>query len=83
MLRAPAVDGMFVGEPEDAALQLARARLDAIAASIPSLTWRRGRRDRPAPRPRLVRRLPADAVSGVGPRAAAVLLRCRSSTGRT
>ena len=24
MLRAPAVDGMFVGEPEDAALQLAR-----------------------------------------------------------
>ena len=27
MARAPAVDGMFVGEPEDAVLQLARARL--------------------------------------------------------
>jgi anaerobic magnesium-protoporphyrin IX monomethyl ester cyclase len=41
MLRAPEVDGMFVGEPEDAALQLARlGTLDQIA-SIPSLTWRR------------------------------------------
>ncbi|PYR94859.1 MAG: hypothetical protein DMF84_02350 [Acidobacteria bacterium] len=41
MLRAPIVDGMFVGEPEDAALQL--ARLDAAdgCPSIPSLTWRR------------------------------------------
>jgi radical SAM superfamily enzyme YgiQ (UPF0313 family) len=40
MLRAPAVDGMFVGEPEDAALQLARLEsLDRLSA-IPSLTWR-------------------------------------------
>ena len=42
MERAPQVDGMFVGEPEDAALQL--ANLDSIEAlgSIPSLTWRHG-----------------------------------------
>ena len=42
MLRAPDVDGMFVGEPEDAALAL--ARLDSLdgLATIPSLTWRRG-----------------------------------------
>jgi radical SAM superfamily enzyme YgiQ (UPF0313 family) len=42
MQRAPQVDGMFVGEPEDAALQL--ARLDSLdqLGSIPSLTWRRG-----------------------------------------
>jgi radical SAM superfamily enzyme YgiQ (UPF0313 family) len=42
MERAPSVDGMFVGEPEDAALQL--ARLDSIdqVAGIPSLTWRHG-----------------------------------------
>jgi radical SAM superfamily enzyme YgiQ (UPF0313 family) len=41
MLRAPDVDGMFVGEPEDAALQLARLdSLDGLSA-IPSLTWRR------------------------------------------
>ncbi|HEX4567669.1 MAG TPA: radical SAM protein, partial [Vicinamibacterales bacterium] len=41
MLRAPAVDGMFVGEPEDAALQLAQLEsLDGLS-SIPSLTWRR------------------------------------------
>jgi anaerobic magnesium-protoporphyrin IX monomethyl ester cyclase len=40
MLRAPAVDGMFVGEPEDAVLQL--ARLDSLdqLSTIPSLTWR-------------------------------------------
>ena len=40
MLRAPAVDGMFVGEPEDAALQL--AQLDSLEGlgTIPSLTWR-------------------------------------------
>ena len=44
MQRAPDVDGMFVGEPEDAALQL--ARLDSLEhlASIPSLTWRSGSR---------------------------------------
>ena len=41
MQRAPAVDGMFVGEPEDAAVQLARLEsLDDLGA-IPSLTWRR------------------------------------------
>src|SRR5258708_1057591 len=41
MLRAPDVDGMFVGEPEDAALQLARLdSLDGLSA-IPRLTWRR------------------------------------------
>jgi radical SAM superfamily enzyme YgiQ (UPF0313 family) len=40
MLRAPAVDGMFVGEPEDAALQLAQlASLEGLG-TIPSLTWR-------------------------------------------
>jgi anaerobic magnesium-protoporphyrin IX monomethyl ester cyclase len=40
MQRAPEVDGMFVGEPEDAAVQL--ARLDSLddRGSIPSLTWR-------------------------------------------
>ena len=40
MLRAPAVDGMFVGEPEDAALQLAQLESLAQLGSIPSLTWR-------------------------------------------
>ncbi|HET7696457.1 MAG TPA: radical SAM protein [Vicinamibacterales bacterium] len=41
MQRAPQVDGMFVGEPEDAALQLAQLEsLDRLDA-IPSLTWRR------------------------------------------
>jgi anaerobic magnesium-protoporphyrin IX monomethyl ester cyclase len=41
MMRAPVVDGMFVGEPEDAVMSL--ARLDSIdgLSSIPSLTWRR------------------------------------------
>ena len=68
MLRAPAVDGMFVGEPEDAALQLARLRVaDGDLATIASLTFRRDGIDRPAPRPGLVRGLHADAVSGVGP----------------
>ena len=41
MLRAPAVDGMFVGEPEDAALQLAQLESFDGLSSIPSLTWRR------------------------------------------
>lgn len=42
MARAPQVDGMFVGEPEDAILQL--ARLDSVerAGDIDSLTWRAG-----------------------------------------
>ena len=41
MLRAPTVDGMFVGEPEDAAVQLARLDSSDELSSIPSLTWRR------------------------------------------
>jgi anaerobic magnesium-protoporphyrin IX monomethyl ester cyclase len=41
MQRSPVVDGMFVGEPEDAALQL--AQLDSIdgVGAIASVTWRR------------------------------------------
>jgi len=42
MLRAPAVDGMFVGEPEDAALQLARLEDTTDLSAVASLTWRRG-----------------------------------------
>ncbi|HTI36094.1 MAG TPA: radical SAM protein [Vicinamibacterales bacterium] len=42
MLRAPAVDGMFVGEPEDAAVELAMLESTDDLSSIPSLTWRRG-----------------------------------------
>jgi radical SAM superfamily enzyme YgiQ (UPF0313 family) len=40
MLRAPDVDGMFVGEPEDGVLQL--VRLDSLdqLSTIASLTWR-------------------------------------------
>jgi anaerobic magnesium-protoporphyrin IX monomethyl ester cyclase len=42
MARAPEVDGMFVGEPEDAAVQLAGLpSLDRLD-EIPSLTWRSG-----------------------------------------
>src|SRR5262249_32715388 len=50
MLRASAVDGMFVGEPEDAALQL--AQLDSLEqlSTIPSLTWRRPSTARPGSR---------------------------------
>jgi radical SAM superfamily enzyme YgiQ (UPF0313 family) len=41
MARAAAVEGMFVGEPEDAVLQLASLdSLDALG-DVPSLTWRR------------------------------------------
>ena len=43
MARAPEVDGMFVGEPEDGVLQLARtdaADPAAYGADVPSLTWR-------------------------------------------
>jgi radical SAM superfamily enzyme YgiQ (UPF0313 family) len=41
MQRATEVDGMFVGEPEEAVLQL--AALDSVErlAEVPSLTWRR------------------------------------------
>jgi len=40
MQRAPEVDGMFVGEPEEAAVQL--ASLDSLErlGEVPSLTWR-------------------------------------------
>jgi radical SAM superfamily enzyme YgiQ (UPF0313 family) len=41
MMRAPAVDGMFVGEPEDGALQLALLESLDRLSEIPSLTWRR------------------------------------------
>ena len=42
MARAPQVDGMFIGEPEDAAFELAQLEsLDQLGA-IPSLTWRKG-----------------------------------------
>ena len=40
MARAPQVDGMFVGEPEDAIVQLAALpSLDSLG-EVPSLTWR-------------------------------------------
>jgi radical SAM superfamily enzyme YgiQ (UPF0313 family) len=41
MQRAPAVDGMFVGEPEDAAMQLATLESLEVLDQIASLTWRR------------------------------------------
>ena len=41
MLRASVVDGMFVGEPEDAVLALAHLESVDDLSSIPSLTWRR------------------------------------------
>ena len=41
MLRSPDVDGMFVGEPEDAALQLAQLGSIDDLSTIPSITWRR------------------------------------------
>jgi len=40
MRRSPGVDGMFVGEPEDAALQLAQIESMDQLGTIPSLTWR-------------------------------------------
>ncbi len=40
MERAPQVDGMFVGEPEDAAVQLAAVDSIARLSEIPGLTWR-------------------------------------------
>jgi anaerobic magnesium-protoporphyrin IX monomethyl ester cyclase len=40
MERAAQVDGMFVGEPEDALLQLATLESTANLAEVPSLTWR-------------------------------------------
>jgi len=42
MERAPIVDGMFVGEPEDGLLALAALPADADFSVIPSLTFRRG-----------------------------------------
>ena len=41
MARAAAVDGMFVGEPEDGAVQLASLPSTDQLGNIPSLTWRR------------------------------------------
>ena len=42
MARAPQVDGMFVGEPEDAALQVAGLASADHLGDVPSLTWRQG-----------------------------------------
>lgn len=42
MARAPQVDGMFVGEPEDAVLALAGLTSADELGSVPSLTFRRG-----------------------------------------
>jgi radical SAM superfamily enzyme YgiQ (UPF0313 family) len=42
MQRSPAVDGMFVGEPEDAALQVAQLESTDQLGSVASLTWRKG-----------------------------------------
>jgi radical SAM superfamily enzyme YgiQ (UPF0313 family) len=42
MQRAPSVDGMFVGEPEDGILALALLPSLAAIDQIPSLTYRRG-----------------------------------------
>jgi radical SAM superfamily enzyme YgiQ (UPF0313 family) len=42
MRRSPSVDGMFVGEPEDGAFQLAQLESIDQLGAIPSLTWRRG-----------------------------------------
>ena len=41
MKRAPQVDGMFVGEPEDGALELAALSSSDQLETIPSLTYRR------------------------------------------
>jgi anaerobic magnesium-protoporphyrin IX monomethyl ester cyclase len=41
MMRAPAVDGMLVGEPEDGALQLAGLESLDQLSTVPTLTWRR------------------------------------------
>ena len=40
MERVPQVDGMFVGEPEEGVVQLAKLDSAARLAEIPSLTWR-------------------------------------------
>jgi radical SAM superfamily enzyme YgiQ (UPF0313 family) len=40
MERAPQVDGMFVGEPEDAIVQLAQVPSIDRAGDVPSITWR-------------------------------------------
>ena len=40
MARVPEVDGMFVGEPEDAVLQLARLQDASALGEVPSLTYR-------------------------------------------
>ena len=40
MARVPGVDGMFVGEPEDGALQVAQLESVAALAEVPNLTYR-------------------------------------------
>ena len=44
MRRAPEVDGMFVGEPEDGVVELARLADGGALSSVASLTWREGQR---------------------------------------
>ena len=61
MHRAPDVDGMFVGEPEDAVTQLATLESLDASAQMPSLTWRRDGADRSAPRARQLHRVPPAA----------------------
>lgn len=43
MARAPQVDGMFVGEPEDGIVELATLESAARAGDVSSLTWRYGK----------------------------------------
>ena len=44
MARAPEVDAMVVGEPEDAVVALASAEAwtAELSATVPAVTWRRG-----------------------------------------
>ena len=70
MARAPAVDGMFVGEPEDGALQLARSSRSIGSATIPSLDLACAAARRSIVPHRAQGQFTGfldDAVSGVGP----------------
>ena len=82
MERTPGVDGMFVGEPEDGLVALAALESIDQLERIPSLTFRRGRPDRAAPRARQLQRLPGSAVPGVGSRRSSTATGCRSSAVR-
>ena len=79
----PTVDGMFVGEPEDALLAL--AALDSLdrlrRGAEPDVAARR--RPSSPHRAHGVHRLPADAVARRGTCSRSSTTRCRSSTSRT